>query len=80
MSIYASLQSPKEGSTQKNSDGTSIASLTEPQSFDTEDLECDWSEHTCPDGDKYYYNCVTCESKVCSLHFLFSPNCHIFNL
>ncbi|PON44999.1 Flowering time control protein FCA [Trema orientale] len=24
--------------------------------------ECDWSEHTCPDGHKYYYNCVTCES------------------
>ncbi|GMN52278.1 hypothetical protein TIFTF001_021415 [Ficus carica] len=24
--------------------------------------ECDWSEHTCPDGYKYYYNCVTCES------------------
>nr|ART33343.1 flowering time control protein [Tapiscia sinensis] len=26
-------------------------------------LECDWSEHTCPDGYKYYYNCVTCESR-----------------
>ncbi|KAM1017920.1 hypothetical protein PS2_046819 [Malus domestica] len=25
-------------------------------------LECDWSEHTCPDGYKYYYNCETCES------------------
>ncbi|XP_038905034.1 flowering time control protein FCA-like [Benincasa hispida] len=25
-------------------------------------LECDWSEHTCPDGFKYYYNCVTYES------------------
>ncbi|KAJ0239948.1 putative FCA-related protein [Hirschfeldia incana] len=24
--------------------------------------ECDWSEHTCPDGNKYYYHCVTCES------------------
>ncbi|KAM4074096.1 hypothetical protein ACB094_10G067700 [Castanea mollissima] len=26
-------------------------------------LECDWSEHTCPDGHKYYYNCVTRESR-----------------
>lgn len=26
-------------------------------------LECDWSEHTCPDGFLYYYNCVTCESR-----------------
>ncbi|KAG7018027.1 hypothetical protein SDJN02_19893, partial [Cucurbita argyrosperma subsp. argyrosperma] len=22
-------------------------------------LECDWSEHSCPDGFKYYYNCIT---------------------
>ncbi|KAE8009318.1 hypothetical protein FH972_005762 [Carpinus fangiana] len=26
-------------------------------------LECDWSEHTCPDGYQYYYNCVSCESR-----------------
>ncbi|KAK4406913.1 Flowering time control protein FCA [Sesamum angolense] len=26
-------------------------------------IECDWSEHVSPDGDLYYYNCVTCESK-----------------
>ncbi|CAL0311160.1 unnamed protein product [Lupinus luteus] len=25
--------------------------------------DCDWSEHYCPDGHKYYYNCVTCESR-----------------
>ncbi|XP_059625561.1 flowering time control protein FCA-like isoform X2 [Cornus florida] len=25
-------------------------------------LDCDWSEHICPDGYNYYYNCVTCES------------------
>ncbi|XP_076885237.1 flowering time control protein FCA-like [Bidens hawaiensis] len=24
--------------------------------------DCDWSEHICPDGNAYYYNCVTCES------------------
>ncbi|KAI5336238.1 hypothetical protein L3X38_015505 [Prunus dulcis] len=26
-------------------------------------IECDWSEHNCPDGYKYYYNCETCESR-----------------
>lgn len=35
-----------------------------PTSSQDEDFpECDWSEHYCPDGDKYYYNCVTCESR-----------------
>ncbi|KAK4750908.1 hypothetical protein SAY87_004390 [Trapa incisa] len=34
-------------------------------SSDTQELaslECDWSQHICPDGFKYYYNCVTLES------------------
>jgi len=36
-----------------------------PSSPQDEDFpECDWSEHYCPDGVKYYYNCVTCESRV----------------
>ncbi|KAI3449375.1 hypothetical protein Pfo_006040 [Paulownia fortunei] len=26
-------------------------------------IECDWSEHVSPDGDLYYYNCVTCDSR-----------------
>ncbi|KAL2485717.1 flowering time control protein-related/FCA gamma-related [Abeliophyllum distichum] len=26
-------------------------------------IDCDWSEHVCPDGHLYYYNCVTCESR-----------------
>ncbi|XP_020243041.1 flowering time control protein FCA-like, partial [Asparagus officinalis] len=25
-------------------------------------ISCNWSEHTCPDGFKYYYNCITRES------------------
>lgn len=25
-------------------------------------IPCNWSEHTCPDGFKYYYNCITRES------------------
>ncbi|CAN4075991.1 unnamed protein product [Withania somnifera] len=28
-----------------------------------ESLDCEWSEHICPDGNLYYYNCVTCESR-----------------
>uniref|UniRef100_A0A7C8Z5U5 RRM domain-containing protein n=1 Tax=Opuntia streptacantha TaxID=393608 RepID=A0A7C8Z5U5_OPUST len=31
--------------------------------FPEASLHCDWSEHICPDGYKYYYNCVTCESR-----------------
>ncbi|VFR02861.1 unnamed protein product [Cuscuta campestris] len=27
------------------------------------DADCEWSEHICPDGYPYYYNCVTCESR-----------------
>lgn len=27
-------------------------------------LKCNWTEHTSPDGYKYYYNSVTGESKV----------------
>ncbi|XP_075511369.1 flowering time control protein FCA-like isoform X1 [Primulina tabacum] len=26
-------------------------------------IECEWSEHISPDGELYYYNCVTCESR-----------------
>ncbi|GFQ01542.1 flowering time control protein fca [Phtheirospermum japonicum] len=29
----------------------------------SQSLECDWSEHVSPDGDLYYYNCTTCESR-----------------
>ncbi|MCD7450481.1 hypothetical protein HAX54_006552 [Datura stramonium] len=28
-----------------------------------ESIDCEWSEHICPDGFLYYYNCVTCESR-----------------
>ncbi|XP_058738384.1 flowering time control protein FCA isoform X2 [Vicia villosa] len=40
---------------------TSPDLLTNPK--DEEFPECDWSEHYCPDGNKYYYNCVTYESR-----------------
>ncbi|XP_060179962.1 flowering time control protein FCA-like isoform X2 [Lycium barbarum] len=28
-----------------------------------ESIDCEWSEHICPDGFLYYFNCVTCESR-----------------
>ncbi|KAL9270301.1 Flowering time control protein FCA-like protein [Drosera capensis] len=28
-----------------------------------DDPDCEWSEHVCPDGYKYYFNCVTYESR-----------------
>lgn len=27
-------------------------------------IDCDWSEHICPDGNKYYFNSATFESRV----------------
>ncbi|XP_004288543.1 PREDICTED: flowering time control protein FCA [Fragaria vesca subsp. vesca] len=51
----------QQGSQTFSSNSTSSAL---PSSHEiTDPLECDWSEHTCPDGYKYYYNCETCESK-----------------
>lgn len=38
-----------------------------------ESIDCEWSEHICPDGFVYYYNCMTCESRVsfiCPISFL----------
>ncbi|XVF72768.1 hypothetical protein PTKIN_Ptkin12aG0147200 [Pterospermum kingtungense] len=61
-SIVPKLESPQTGSSQTIA-ATSVAPMI-LQSLETVSLlECDWSEHTCPDGHKYYYNCVTCESR-----------------
>ncbi|XP_039047957.1 flowering time control protein FCA-like isoform X2 [Hibiscus syriacus] len=54
------LEFPQTGSSQSVA-ATSVAHAV-PQSLETLP-ECDWSEHTCPEGNKYYYNCVTCESR-----------------
>lgn len=55
------LQSPGAGgkpqTVSRSSSVSELVSTAEP-------LDCDWSEHTCPDGYKYYYNCATCESRV----------------
>lgn len=49
----------------KSNTVSSISTVSaEPSSPEKVDLqECDWSEHSCPDGYKYYYNCITCESR-----------------
>lgn len=47
--------------------GTPNSPMGRPSSWVEVTLECDWSEHTCPDGFKYYYNCVTYESLVSTL-------------
>ncbi|KAJ1412551.1 WW domain [Sesbania bispinosa] len=52
---------------QTGSNPNIVAGSTSPDlptsPLDEDPPECDWSEHYCPDGHKYYYNCVTCESK-----------------
>ncbi|RDX98370.1 Flowering time control protein FCA [Mucuna pruriens] len=53
--------------TQTGSNLSTVAGTTPPEMptspEDEDPPECDWSEHYCPDGYKYYYNCVTCESR-----------------
>ena len=39
-------------------------------------IPCNWSEHICPDGFKYYYNCITRESRVSSISFLLILSFH----
>ncbi|KAL9360289.1 hypothetical protein Peur_048412 [Populus x canadensis] len=41
----------------------SVTSAVAPSPQIVDPGECDWSEHSCPDGCKYYYNCITCESR-----------------
>ncbi|KAH9730839.1 bruno 1 isoform b-related [Citrus sinensis] len=57
------LESPRSGNNPQTSASASTIP-TVPQSPQVAaSPECDWSEHTCPDGNKYYYNCETCESR-----------------
>ncbi|KAF8052752.1 hypothetical protein N665_1512s0001 [Sinapis alba] len=49
-------------SMETRSDGQKISTHSNVIHEDQNTEECDWSEHTCPDGNKYYYHCVTCES------------------
>ncbi|CAH9104260.1 unnamed protein product [Cuscuta europaea] len=41
----------------------SVTSFQPPPSQTVATLKCDWTEHTAPDGYKYYHNSVTGESK-----------------
>ncbi|KAH1195698.1 Flowering time control protein FCA [Glycine max] len=63
--IEQQLSSQLPSQTESNpSTVTGITLPDMPTSPQDEDFpECDWSEHYCPDGDKYYYNCITCESR-----------------
>nr|XP_043620541.1 flowering time control protein FCA [Erigeron canadensis] len=50
-------------SSQAGSEAPSVSSNGSiPRGETADPPECDWSEHICPDGNAYYYNCVTCES------------------
>lgn len=60
-------QSPQ---TCRDTGSNSVMLITEPASGASsrsdvleDPIECEWSEHICPDGCKYYYNCATCESR-----------------
>lgn len=64
------LQSPRTGSKPPILASTSSSPAVPLSPQIVAPLECDWSEHTCPDGYKYYYNCVTYESRVNRLHWI----------
>ncbi|XP_020885515.1 flowering time control protein FCA isoform X1 [Arabidopsis lyrata subsp. lyrata] len=57
-------QNSETASVETRRDGQKISSHSNsfPEEQNTVSSECDWSEHTCPDGNKYYFHCVTCES------------------
>ncbi|XP_010518429.1 PREDICTED: flowering time control protein FCA-like isoform X4 [Camelina sativa] len=57
-------QKSETPSVETRSDGQKISSQSNalPEDQNTVSSECDWSEHTCPDGNKYYFHCVSCES------------------
>ncbi|CAK7348462.1 unnamed protein product [Dovyalis caffra] len=50
-------------STPQETGHASVAPAVPPSPQMVDPVECDWSEHSCPDGYKYYYNCITCESR-----------------
>lgn len=52
---------------------TSAASVVPEMIQAVAPLKCNWTEHTSPDGYKYYYNSTTGESKV-----KFITNCNFY--
>ncbi|KAI6694581.1 hypothetical protein NL676_022291 [Syzygium grande] len=59
-----SSQSTRQESPRSRDNPQAVPSTSglSPSFIEMEDLECDWSQHVCPDGNKYYYNCVSLES------------------
>lgn len=49
--------------TMASNDTAPVSSAFDSSAEIEHSIECDWSEHVSPDGDLYYYNCVTCESR-----------------
>ncbi|KAL6580435.1 hypothetical protein OROMI_008459 [Orobanche minor] len=49
--------------TMANNETAPVPSALDSSTEIENSTECDWSEHVSPDGDVYYYNCVTCESR-----------------
>ncbi|CAN8314450.1 unnamed protein product [Cochlearia groenlandica] len=62
--VHRSLHKSESASVEAGGDGQKISSHSNgsPEDQNTESTECDWSEHTCPEGNKYYFHCVTFES------------------
>ncbi|KAL1350896.1 hypothetical protein HN51_014871 [Arachis hypogaea] len=58
-----SSQTPTQSVSNSNTVAGSISPDMPTSPVDEDFPECEWSEHYCPDGHTYYYNCVTCESK-----------------
>lgn len=67
MTPNPNLQSSHPGckiETIASNDSAPVSSAFDSSAKVENSIECDWSEHVSPDGDLYYYNCVTCESRV----------------
>lgn len=72
--MYTVLQSPWPGlvqqaapsstAVQPKADALPVTSATSGLNQTTSLVNCNWTEHTSPDGFKYYYNSTTGESRV----------------
>ncbi|KAH0890097.1 hypothetical protein HID58_052526 [Brassica napus] len=60
--MHQDFEKHQTASVETRSDGQKISSRSNAIHEDQNTEECDWSEHTCPDGNKYYFHCVTFES------------------
>ena len=68
-SQWAGMTAQTVGSTPANTPGTDVPSSASAPAAPVmtpivASVECHWTEHTSPDGFKYYHNSLTGESKV----------------